>query len=53
MSPDGAMMAAISVPVPEPTKLAFGGSDGRTIFLTSKAKGPLGGMLLSARLGHL
>jgi sugar lactone lactonase YvrE len=42
MSPDGAIMAAISVPVPEPTKLAFGGSDGRTIFLTSKAKGPLG-----------
>lgn len=50
MSPGGAILAAVPVPVPEPTKIAFGGPDMRTLFLTSKAKGPWGGALLSARL---
>jgi len=50
MSPGGALVAGIPVPVPEPTKIAFGGPDGRTLFLTSKAKGPWGGTLLAARL---
>lgn len=50
MSPGGAILAGIPVPVPEPTKVAFGGADMRRLFLTSKAKGRWGGALLSARL---
>lgn len=50
MRPDGAVAAGVPVPVPEPTKIAFGGPGMRTLFLTSKAKGPWGGALLAARL---
>jgi sugar lactone lactonase YvrE len=49
-APDGALVGTIRVPVPEPTKIAFGGADMRTLFLTSKSKGQLGGRLLSTRL---
>ncbi len=53
MTPGGELLAAIPVPVPEPTKIAFGGPDLRTLFVTSKAKGTLGGRLLSARLDDI
>ena len=50
MNPDGALVAGIPVPVPEPTKIAFGGPGMRTLFLTSKAGGSLGGALLATPL---
>lgn len=50
LAPDGALLGSVPVPVPEPTKPAFGGPDMRTLFVTSKAGGALGGRLLSAPL---
>src|SRR5690606_22038884 len=53
ISPDGRLTGSVPVPVPEPTKITFGGRDGRTLFLTSKAAGALGGTLLSARIREI
>ena len=50
MALDGRVVSSLVVPVPEPTKIAFGGPDMRSLFLTSKEKGALGGRLLAARL---
>lgn len=47
-SPDGRLAARVAVPVPAPTKLAFGGEGLATAFLTSKGGEGLAGRLLRA-----
>lgn len=50
--PDGALFAEIPTPMPHPTKIAFGGGDRRSVFLTSKRSGaPGAGALHRARGG--
>lgn len=58
--PDGELDLAVHLPVQRPSKLAFGGSDLRTIFVTSISVGlgegalqtqPLAGRLLAMDLG--
>lgn len=44
-SPAGRFLERIGVPFESPTKLAFSGSHGRTLVVTSKAIGALGGSL--------
>lgn len=53
MAPNGDVLGSVPVPVPEPTKPAFGGPDMRTLFVTSKASGELGGRLLAAYLDDI
>lgn len=43
--PAGSLLETISTPVSSPTKVAFGGSDGHNLYLTSKSDGESGGML--------
>ncbi|KAF1050291.1 SMP-30/gluconolactonase/LRE family protein [Xylophilus sp.] len=59
LSPDGAVAAEYPLPVRCPTMPAFGGADGRTLFVTSAAHGrsaqelaalPLSGRVLSLRV---
>ncbi|MCG2583821.1 SMP-30/gluconolactonase/LRE family protein [Massilia sp. TS11] len=58
-APDGRLIGSIALPCPNITKLAFGGPDGRTAFITTARKGmtpeeisqaPLSGALFRVRL---
>lgn len=53
ISPDGALVQSIALPVAAPTMPCFGGADGRTVFVTSLASDRLGetgrGTLLAFR----
>tara|TARA_R110002020_G_scaffold47767_23_gene136410 strand:+ start:5017 stop:5898 length:882 start_codon:yes stop_codon:yes gene_type:complete len=46
-SPDGTLMERHAIPFPAPTKPAFGGADGRRIYLTSAHRDGAGGALLA------
>lgn len=57
-TPEGTLDLAIRLPVARPTKIAFGGSDMKTIFVTSlsaglasEERGPLDGSLLALNIG--
>jgi len=59
-TPDGKLDLAVKVPVPRPSKIAFGGPDLKTIFVTSisdglsaeeRAREPLAGALLALEIG--
>lgn len=39
LSPDGELLTTIDLPVSRPTMIGFGGSDGRTAYITSARKG--------------
>ena len=60
-SPDGTLEIMVSVPTPQVTSVAFGGSDGKDLLITTAREGydaarsaaePLAGRLFSARSPH-
>lgn len=59
LSPDGAIVTSVTLPVPRPTMIAFGGDDRRTAYVTSARNGldadalgaaPLSGAIFSFRV---
>ena len=53
VNPEGRIIAEIALPVAQPTACAFGGSDGKTLFITSAADGdssPLAGALFALQM---